>query len=268
MKSPIKPEQADRNTTNNQTQTAWRQWIRIHPAAELFPPGDIQILADDIKRHGQHEPVSVVKDDRGLVLLDGRSRLHARELAGLKIDINDRGTFEHLSASIDAYAFVISKNIHRRHLSSEDKRRLIAKLLEANPEKSDRQIAAVTKVDHKTVGAVRKEKEATGEIPQLKKTAGADGKERKRPTKARQQPGRPSLKAVAGPETQPLKLHTHTLIDRWDFAPPEEQEELVQQRWTDISLIQQKLEAAKTQLWPGPADDGLDIPVNLRRVRS
>src|SRR5262249_58475501 len=42
------------------------------------------------------------------------------------------------------------------------------------------------KADHKTVGAIRKKKEVTGEIPQLKKTTGADGKARKRPSKPAQ----------------------------------------------------------------------------------
>jgi hypothetical protein len=48
-------------------------------------------------------------------------------------------------------------------------------------EKSDRSIAGQTKADHKTVGAVRQELESAGEIPQLDKTAGADGKARKLP---------------------------------------------------------------------------------------
>jgi N6-adenosine-specific RNA methylase IME4 len=36
-------------------------------------------------------------------------------------------------------------------------------------------------VDHKTVATVRREAEGTGEIPQLDKTVGADGKERRKP---------------------------------------------------------------------------------------
>ena len=46
------------------------------------------------------------------------------------------------------------------------------------PEKSDRQIAAGLGVSHHTVGAQRKEMESTAEIPQLKMSIGADGKER------------------------------------------------------------------------------------------
>jgi len=57
---------------------------------------------------------------------------------------------------------------------------VIAKVLKAKPESSDRQIVTITKVDHKTVGAVRDKLEATGKIPQLTKTVGSDGKARSR----------------------------------------------------------------------------------------
>ena len=58
---------------------SWRQWLRIHPAGELFPPlgkQDLRTLAHDIKQHGLRQPVSVIKDvDGNPVLLDGINRL-------------------------------------------------------------------------------------------------------------------------------------------------------------------------------------------------
>lgn len=48
------------------------------------------------------------------------------------------------------------------------------------PHVSDRQIAKGLGVSDKTVGTVRKDLEATAEIPQLKTNLGADGKERPR----------------------------------------------------------------------------------------
>jgi hypothetical protein len=55
---------------------------------------------------------------------------------------------------------------------------LITKVLKAKPEKSNRQIATEVKASHVTVGAVRGELESTGQINQLKKTTGKDGKAR------------------------------------------------------------------------------------------
>ena len=100
-------------------------------------------------------------------------------MLGKKIDINDSRTFEQLSSSIDAQAFIISKNIHRRHLSADDKRDLIGKLLKASPEKSDRSIAKLAKTSPTTVGAVR----STVQSGQLDKRIGADGKARKQPAR-------------------------------------------------------------------------------------
>jgi hypothetical protein len=91
--------------------------------------------------------------------------------------------FRQLPEGTDPEAFVISANIHRRHLTAEQKRELIAKLIKADPARSDRQIAETAKVDNKTVGKVREKLEATEEIPQLTETTGKDGKRRKTKTK-------------------------------------------------------------------------------------
>ena len=102
-------------------------------------------------------------------LLDGRNRLDAMELVGDRF-VGDDGKIDHpkissvVDAAVDPYTFVISANIHRRHLTAEKKRELIAKLLKATPEKSDRQIAETVKASHHTVGAVRAEQESRGQI--------------------------------------------------------------------------------------------------------
>jgi hypothetical protein len=196
MTLPIRREQTDCNTNNDSStssssnsskpKTGWRSWLRIHPAAKLFPPpseAELAALAADIK-NGQREPASYIRDDKGNpVLVDGCSRLDARELAGLKIELSDPAVFEQLGNRTDIDAFVTSANIHRRHLTGEQKRDHIAILLKADPTKSNRTVAQATQTDHKTVAAVRAEREATGEIPQLKETTGKDGKTRKRPAK-------------------------------------------------------------------------------------
>jgi hypothetical protein len=67
----------------------------------------------------------------------------------------------------DPYAYVMSANLHRRHLTTEQKRDLIAKLVKAQPEKSDRQIAKETKTSPTTVGTVRTKLEETGDVSRL-----------------------------------------------------------------------------------------------------
>jgi len=57
---------------------------------------------------------------------------------------------------------------------------VIAKILKAKPEQSNRQIAKQVKVDHKTVGAIRAEGEGRGEIPHVE--ARTDTKGRKQPS--------------------------------------------------------------------------------------
>jgi hypothetical protein len=78
----------------------------------------------------------------------------------------------------DPREYVASANVHRRHLTAEQKRVLIATLLKMTPEKSNRQVAALAKADDKTVATVRRDLEATAEIPQLTRTTGKDGKAR------------------------------------------------------------------------------------------
>jgi hypothetical protein len=97
-----------------------------------------------------------------------------------------KGCWVELDPNTDAIAYVVSRNIYRRHLTAEQKRELIANLLKATPEKSDRQIAKTVKVDHKTVASVRAEKEGRGEIPHVAKRQDAKGRQqpaRKTPTK-------------------------------------------------------------------------------------
>ena len=69
-------------------------------------------------------------------------------------------------------------NLARRQLTQEQKRRLIADQLEEMPDRSNRVVAKGLGVHHSTVAAVRAELESTGQIIQLKRTVGADGRSR------------------------------------------------------------------------------------------
>jgi len=146
-----------------------------HPFSAMFPQitaEDFDKLVDDIKKNGLLQPIVVYQDK----ILDGNNRY----CACLQAKAKPR-CMELVEASdAQAQAFVISANIHRRHLSCEQRAAIIAMLLKADPTKSNRQIGEQTKTSHHTVGAVRAELEGTGQIAQLDKTTGADGKTRKR----------------------------------------------------------------------------------------
>ena len=144
--------------TSNTTTNRWRSWLRVHPAAEQFPlmdGNDLAALADDIKNNGQREPCAYIRDANGPILVDGISRLDARELLGKKIELNDSAVFEQLPADINVDAYVASANIHRRHLTAEEKRARIAALLKANPNLSSNAIAGMVKASPHTVEGVR-----------------------------------------------------------------------------------------------------------------
>jgi hypothetical protein len=171
----------------------WRDHLPIHPAADLFPlmsESELRELGEDIKRRGRLiSPIWFVPVGNGFALLDGRNRLDAMEMFGVGINWQDWAKsggdiIQCIPDNVDPYDFVLAANLHRRHLTSEQKRELIAKVLKAKPEASNRKIAKQTKADDKTVAKVRCDLESTAEIPQLEKTTGADGRQRKaRPKK-------------------------------------------------------------------------------------
>src|SRR5262249_48331951 len=88
----------------------------------------------------------------------------------------------------DPVAYVISANIKRRHLTTEQKRELIAKLIKAQPEKSSRQVAKVVGVSHTTSTryAPRWRRPATWKrFPRRSTPRAASSRRRRRPRPAR-----------------------------------------------------------------------------------
>jgi hypothetical protein len=165
---------------------SWRDVLPIHPAAADFPRltlEELQALGEDIKKNGQRQPIAIIERARRRPdgtfhisdpplqeVLDGISRLDAMEAAGITVTDKDGQLHEQVlrtvvdTDEVDPVPYVISANIHRRHLTAEQKRELIAELLKAAPEKSDRQIAKAVKASPTFVGKVRAEKEATGDV--------------------------------------------------------------------------------------------------------
>jgi ParB-like chromosome segregation protein Spo0J len=191
----VPPTEATDNTgTETGTSSSpfrWRDVLPIHPAADDYPlmsetdPASLKELAEDIMANGLIDPIVLWTKDSKL-LLDGRNRLDAMEHAGL-LGVDDRGDLRDLRSGNeiklqfytegDPYALALSLNVHRRHLTSAQKRDLIAKVLAADPQKSNRQIASIVKVDHKTVADVRSGKEGRGEIPHVPKRIDSKGRE-------------------------------------------------------------------------------------------
>jgi hypothetical protein len=127
-----------------QAAPSWRDVLPVHPAAELFPllsDEERRELGEDIKANGLLTPVVPFRNN----LLDGRNRLDAMEVIGIKFTIwrEDKNRFELETADIklpwsggsvqlnddaDPYAYVVAANLRRRHLTSEQKRELRALL--------------------------------------------------------------------------------------------------------------------------------------------
>jgi ParB-like chromosome segregation protein Spo0J len=163
----------------------WRR-LTAHPLAELFPlmfEAELAELADDIKKNGLQEDIVLYEGQ----ILDGRNR-HA---ACLRCGIEPR--FVDFTGD-DPLAFIISMNLHRRHLSQAAKAEVVSKVLKATPEKSDRAIGRLARVDGKTVAARRAELEASAEIPHLETREDSKGRIRpahKAPSLASRAKGEP-----------------------------------------------------------------------------
>jgi hypothetical protein len=204
-------QQAQQLAPERKRRPSWRDVLKVHPAAELFPlmsNDELLALGEDIKKNGLRNRIAVIDGpDDDPILIDGRNRLDAMELAGLEVIRGGKLNREVVQTSIlegDPYEYVISVNIRRRHLTAEQKSELIAAVLKAKPETSNRQIAKQVKADDKTVGKVRRELEATAELPQLEKTIGADGK-------ARKPPGRRRVNPKSAPKPDPARSITTCL---------------------------------------------------------
>jgi hypothetical protein len=97
----------------------------IHPAATLFPMMDadsLQRLKADIKENGQEKCITFFDGQ----LLDGRNRMKACEELGIEPsieEIEDSG-----DGKFDPFRWVLSVNLHRRHLTESQRAMVAAKL--------------------------------------------------------------------------------------------------------------------------------------------
>lgn len=113
-----------------------RAKYEIHPVAELFPlmtDEELQGLIDDIDQNGQREPVTIWNGK----LIDGRNRQTACERLGRAVDAQE------LDPETDPVKWVISHNLHRRHLTPSQRALVGTKIKELlEPAAKERQRAA------------------------------------------------------------------------------------------------------------------------------
>lgn len=137
-----------------------------HPVPEstyqLLPPlKDLEYLElkRDIARRGVQVPVEM--DDAGNVL-DGHHRLRAlRELSAEGLGLPEAPVIVRVGMSeAEKRLHVRSLNVHRRHLSTAQRRALIEEQLRETPDRSDRAVAHALSVSPSTVGMVRRRLDA------------------------------------------------------------------------------------------------------------
>jgi hypothetical protein len=117
----------------------WRDKYKVHPAADVFPMMTEEELAAtgaDIMEHGLKEPIAFWDANRGTpqferFLIDGRNRMEAMERVGL--DLRQYGKEYKKLIDGDPVAYIISKNIHRRHLTKLQQAEFIVAARSAAP---------------------------------------------------------------------------------------------------------------------------------------
>ena len=99
---------------------------RVYSAAKIFPMMSgpaLDAFCQDIKRRGLLEPIVLWQKGASTFVLDGRNRLHACEKEG----VEPRFTYY---KGDDPTAYVISHNLHRRHLTESQRAMVGARLVE------------------------------------------------------------------------------------------------------------------------------------------
>jgi hypothetical protein len=134
-----------------------REEMPFHPAANIFPLDDESIgsLADDIRTNGQQVPIEIMDGQ----VLDGRRRWLACSIAQIEPLTRTVKVF-------DPVAYVLSLNLHRRHLNTSQLAMVAARARELYDEQAkERQRAS---------GGNHKQKAVVENLPQPESTKARD----------------------------------------------------------------------------------------------
>jgi hypothetical protein len=167
---------------------SWRDVLKIHPAAEAYPPlphDELVALGNDIKKNRLQNRVKLIRYGGGYAVIDGRNRLDAIEAVGLNVVIFDgRGlpnrNFFEMVDEVDVpnpVAYAKSANAYRRHLTPQQRTDAIIEAIKSDPAKSDRQIAKQTDSSPTTVGKVRDKLETRGDVSTVDTRTDARGRQ-------------------------------------------------------------------------------------------
>lgn len=110
----------------------------IHPAAELFPlmeDDQFQALVVDIRDNGLQEPIVLFEGK----IIDGRHRLRACEVLGIEPIFTNKYLIE------DPVSFVLSHNLHRRHLTIAQRSAIAMDLLPTISEAAKERVRIVAR---------------------------------------------------------------------------------------------------------------------------
>jgi len=176
-------------------------------------PKDRENLKKDIEESGEiRDPVKVYVNGNGsYLILCGYNRWRIAQELGW-----DNVPVEVLNLSpADRQELVWKDNLNRRHLTRDQKQRLIDHFLKTDPVQSNRDIAKKTGSDHKTVGERRTKLESGGEIPHLKAVKGRDGKSYSKTSPTRSSP----VKAEKNSRNKGISLVNSILAAAVDLDP-------------------------------------------------
>src|SRR6516164_7518423 len=162
-------------TTKTTAETKTRTFLDLphHPLAEIFPlmeGEEFDALVKDIEDNGLREPIWLYEDK----ILDGRNRYRAVVKAKKQYGLKEEN-FRTYNGS-DPLGFVVSANLHRRHLTESQRALIAARIVTTKlgdnqfnkPGISNKQAAVMLGVSVATVKTAKKvAQKAAPEINQL-----------------------------------------------------------------------------------------------------